>query len=244
MDMTDDKKNKIPAALVEALIKVRGDADFSKVVTADAFPIRKSIKGDAYKGAIPGQMIAGEGIFLGKYEPKDKEGKKLGLRFNVFAAPEDLTNAMGKKDTFRYTEALQRINDLKDFHGYNGERYENDSALFTALKNGSYKGGWVIPPCELLIGYRIGEEDLPSGGVETVQADNLFDHKSSGAFGVSFYTDPKLANFASTQYYWSCTELRYKPEVVFDADLKDGSIGLSDKTKAIINCRLVRLVPC
>ena len=127
------------------------------------------------------------------------DGNSLGKTFNVFAAPEDLTNASGEKEECSYTETVQRLAELKGWNGFDGTNYETDKEFYEALKTDSYKGGWIMPPRELLTGTAA---DGPSGVRKgaAVQPDNLFDHQSKGAL------KRYLAMAAGTaQWYWSST---------------------------------------
>jgi hypothetical protein len=202
---------------------------------------RKKAEEEALKNPTPGKEIAGEGVFLGQFRPKGRDGKSLGVVFNAFAAPEDLTDTSGKKETFKYVDAVKRVKGLKDFHGHDGESYATDKELNQALKSGSYKGGWVIPTRELLIGTEAdGPTGIRKGGV--VQPDNLYDHREKGDLKGTFCT--KAASGSGfPQWYWSCTEDREDPACVWDAGFSDGYGGWARKGIIRLSCRLVRLVP-
>src|SRR5947208_2846954 len=87
-------------------------------------------KAEILRNAEPGQMITGEGIFLGQYQ-------SLGRIFNVFAAPEDLPAMM------KYVDAVKYIAELKGWNGFDGTNYATDKEFRQALKDGSYTGGWI-----------------------------------------------------------------------------------------------------
>ncbi len=53
------------------------------------------------------------GVYIGVWEPKDRTGKSLGKTFNIFAAPEDLTDDAGKKVLLTFNEAVQARGVLK-----------------------------------------------------------------------------------------------------------------------------------
>ena len=201
----------------------------------------------------PGQKMPDGTIYLGRYSPKDRDGNSLSKTFNVFAAPEDLTDTSGKKDTFKYVDAVKRVKDLKGFHGHDGESYATDKELNQALKNGTYKGGWIIPTRELLIGTEAdGPSGIRKGGV--VRPDNLYDHREKGALKGTFCTEAVRDGSSSKQSYWSCTEYREYPgeypPCVWVANFSDDGFegwGPSDISRMSwvpkpLSCRPVRLV--
>lgn len=114
----------------------------------------------------PGEMVKGEGIYIGEYDPKDGNGKSLGKLFNVYAAPEDLTSEISYKD------ALKKLKELKSWHGYDGTDYATSKKIIAALMNGNYKGGWIMPPLEIV---EVG-----------VQEASLCRHKNSGLLSGTF----------------------------------------------------------
>src|SRR5690606_25593004 len=67
-----------------------------------------------------GELVAGEGVYLGTYAPKDRDGISLSKTFNVFAAPEDLPGV------HQYVGAVAEISKLKNWHGHDGEAFNND----------------------------------------------------------------------------------------------------------------------
>ena len=181
-----------------------------------------------------GQYIEGQGIYLGQYKPKDRAGNSLGKVFNVYAAPEDLP------DTMKYLDTVKHIAGLKAWHGYDGTNYPTDKEIYQALKDGSYKGGWIIPPRELLIGTEPdGESGVRKGTI--IQPDNLFDHQNKGAFKGTFKTVASSGS-ASPDWYWSSTEDRDNPSCVWGARFSDGDEGWDHKDTIRLSCRPVRLV--
>ena len=158
-------------------------------------------------------MIPGQGIFLGRYAPKDREGNSLGKIFNVFAAPEDLTDATGNKGIFKYVDAVKRIASLKNWHGHDGTNYATDKELYMALKNGSYNGGWIIPTRDLLSG-----KDVDGN---TTQPDNLYAHKDKRDLSGTF-TTAAASGSDYPDWYWSSTEHRDDPSDVHSVRFSDG----------------------
>ena len=197
-------------------------------------PSVEELAEEAIANAKPGQLVSGQGVYIGKYQPKDREGNSLGKIFNAFASPEDLTNKSGKKATFIYVDAVKRIAELKDWNGFDGTNYATDKELYKALKDGSYTGGWIIPPRELLSGTDVdGEKD--------VQKDNLYAHKDKGSFKGTFTTAAARGGSVFFQWYWSCTKDRGHPSGVWNADFSDGFEDWHHKDIRL-SCRPVLLV--
>lgn len=193
--------------------------------------------------AQPGQMIEGHGVFIGTWTPKDSEGKSLSQTFNVFAAPQDLQDTPGSKESCSYIDAVKHIAGLKNWNGFDGANYATDKELIQALKDGSYKGGWVIPPLELLSGM--------NAACLQVQPDNLYAHKDKGALKNSFVKEA-IAGVHGSGYadrYWSSTERKPanpKPAdeiYMYSFSLSQGTYFISAKNYSWQSCRPVRLEP-
>src|ERR1700722_15468167 len=180
-----------------------------------------------------GQATADGTIYLGQYQPKDREGNTLGEIFNVYAAPEDLP------DTMRYVDAVEYIAGLKDWHGFNGTNYATDKETYAALKDGSYNGGWIIPTREFLAGKEAGGGSEAGKGA-IVSADNLFDHQNKGAFKGTFCTAASNGS-DFPDWYRSSTEQRGDPSHVWAARFADGGGGWCLKDGTLMSCRPVRL---
>ena len=188
----------------------------------------------AITSAKTGDLISGQGIFLGLYEPTDGDGNSLGKIFNVYAAPQDLP------DTMKYTDAVKYIASLKEWYGFEGTNYATDKEIYAALKDGSYTGGWIIPPYELLMGAK------PDGGQgiredRVTQPDNLFDHRNKGAFKGAFKT-AAVNGAGFPVWYWSSTEHRDNPSCGHAVRLADGGEDWLSKDGYRFSCRPVRLV--
>ena len=143
------------------------------------------------------------GIFLGAWTPQDSDGTSLRQTFNVFAAPHDVRNTPGKKESCNYLDAVKHVGSLKNWNGFDGENYDTDKDLIQALKDGTYKGGWVIPPREVLMGEN-------ADGVQ-VQPDNLYAHWDKGALKGSFVKEANESHGSLyADRYWSSTESQTK----------------------------------
>jgi hypothetical protein len=179
------------------------------------------------------KMEDGQGVFLGQYAPKDRDGNSLGKIFNVFAAPQDLTDASGKKETFKYVNAVKRIAELKNWNGFDGTHYATDKELYDALKNGSYNGGWIIPTRDLLSGKDVNGN--------ATQLDNLYAHKDKGALAGTFCMAASSGSVFPV-CYWSSTEHRDYSSVVHIVRFSDGGEFWFRKDIGRLSCRPVRLV--
>ncbi|MBI3440597.1 MAG: hypothetical protein HY052_02140 [Proteobacteria bacterium] len=174
----------------------------------------------------------GQSVYLGQYVPKDRDGNSLGKIFNVFAAPQDLTDASGKKETFKYVNAVKRIAELKNWNGFDGTNYATDKEIYQALKDGSYNGGWIIPTRDLLSGKDVdGNATTP---------DNLHAHKNTGALAGTFTTAASGSGYPG--WYWSSTENRDDSSGVHGVRFSDGYESWDRKDSLRLSCRPVRLV--
>ena len=176
----------------------------------------------------PGQKMPDGTIYLGRYSPKDREGNSLSKTFNVFAAPEDLPKMMTYLDTVKY------IAGLKNWNGYDGTNYANDKEIYAALKNKTYRGGWIIPTRDILDGKNVD--------FENTTPDNLCAHKDKGAFKGTFKTAVTSGSTCSLSYLSSTEHSEYSNGVC-DIRLLDGSYDWNYKDSFALSCRLVRLVP-
>jgi len=179
------------------------------------------------------KMEDSQDVYLGQYQPKDRDGNSLGKIFNVFAAPQDLTDASGKKEAFKYVDAVKRIAGLKNWNGHDGTNYATDKELYQALKNGSYDGGWIIPTRDLLSGKDV------NGNV--TQPDNLYAHKDKGALAGTFCVAASSGS-GYPDWYWSSTEDRGNSSGMHSVRFLDGGEGWSRKDDGRLSCRPVRLV--
>ena len=173
-----------------------------------------------------GQQTA-EGVFIGQYAPKDRDGISLGKIFNVFAAPQDL----GGRET--YVDTVKHISQLKNWNGFDGTNYATDKELYKAIKDGSYNGGWIIPTRDVLTGKDVDGNNTQSGNLlDAFKKGALKDVKTSSGSG-SYCPD----------WYWSSTEGRDCPSFVHDVRLSDGYESWDPKDGGRLSVRPVRLVP-
>lgn len=129
-----------------------------------------------------GEMVEGEGIYLGQWKPEDKyaeqaryvggrapwklgelRDRSCGQEFALFAAPENLTDDTGQtlRDTFE--NVTNRLSRLQNWHGHEGSTLRIDEDVYRAIRDGAEKEleDWFIPPrdvAEMLLRYKnIGE---------------------------------------------------------------------------------------
>jgi hypothetical protein len=174
-----------------------------------------------------GQLVAGQGVYIGQYAPKDRDGNSLGKIFNVFAAPQDLGG------TEKYVDAVKHVAQLKNWNGFDGTNYATDRELYKAIKDGSYNGGWIIPTRDLLSGKDVDGNKTQSG--------NLLAAKDAGALKDTFKTSSGSGSDCPV-WYLSSTEFRDYPSYVHIVRLSDGYAGWCRKDDFRLSCRPVRLV--
>lgn len=168
-----------------------------------------------------GDRCADGTIYAGTWEPENGDGTTLGV-FNLFAAPQDLTDDQGNRLLLTFNDAVAHIAGLKDWHGHDGGRFENDAALYAAIGDGSYGGEWFIPPQDVLLG-------------------NLYPNRNAGALSGTFATEFDGFDFA--RWYWSCTEHRDFPSFVWLVRFSDGDVDWFSKDYEALSSRPVRAEP-
>jgi len=191
--------------------------------------VAAAIKAESEKFNI-GDLVPGKGIFMGTWTPKDREGISLCKTFNVFAAPEGLTNKTGEILRCSYQNALNRIAGLENWHDHAGTSYASDRELLEDLKNDKYNGGWFIPPIELLCGYNIDDNQ--------VQPDNFKRYNHTGAFSDAM-RDKRISN-VFYYCYWSSSTPDKNSLATRCFTFSDGNRSWEDKTKDM-RCHPVRL---
>ena len=180
-----------------------------------------------------GQTIQGEGVFLGRWELRNEEGKSLGRVFNVFAAPEDLTDENGVPATRTLSATFAYLSGLKNWHGHDGSKFTKESDLRSALLEETYDGGWIVPPLELVNG-----EDLKENHV---QPDNMMVHKDKGDLKGTFTDDYYNAGLRH-YWYWSMTAEPEEADRAADIRFTDGKFFFHRMSGSYSSCRPVRLV--
>jgi hypothetical protein len=218
------------------------DKALSSATQRNTAEIAKNVLVDKPAGEEAGQLIPGKGIFLGVWSPKDRDGVSLGKTFNLFAAPYDLgldENGRGTKQILTYSDTVKAVSRIRNLMGHDGAGYKNDSELYAALKNSSYKGEWFIPTREMIAGMDIDGKQVQTDTL----TDTLFAHKDTGAFKNTFRL--AAANGSVDAYwYWSCSERRDYSTGVYGVRLFDGPVNSPvywlHKDAASLSSRLLR----
>ncbi len=242
----------MPKALRAAAATLKGrtavpDAAVARVLITDAFPISAVIvqtekqkaaaearaAEEALKNLRPGFRAGDKGIFVGTWQPKDRDGKSLGKTFNVFAAPTDLDPPdTSGKNCRQFVEAAEELGKRRNWHGHDGIQLGSDAALYNALKNGSAVGKWFIPPRDLLHG-----KDVDG---KVVQDKHLYGLQNEGDFKGTFTTEDKSSsNFPDR--YWSCTEHRDTSSHVWAVRFSGGDANWFGKDDIRLSCRPCRV---
>jgi hypothetical protein len=203
-----------------------GDVKVRPAVNDDAKPRAKT-------APEIGQLVEGKGVYVGTWTPKDRVGNSLGKTFNLFAAPYDLgldENGNGIKLVTTYKKAVTAVGKITNLLGFAGFRGKNDTDLYNALRDGSYKGEWFIPTKDILCG-----KDVDGNAV---QNDHLFGHRNTGALAGTFTTVKSGSDNAP--WYWSCTELASYSSLAWHQRFTDGGDGWGRKDYYELFVRCVR----
>ncbi len=168
----------------------------------------------------PGLFVPGKGVFLGARDVTDRDGMRLG-NFNFFAAPYDLgldAQGRGRKIVGTFNQAAGAVVGIRNLLGHDGGGWMSEAAWHDALREGQYKGEWILPPWDIL------HEALYPLKNEGTLKDTLTDKGGSGY----------------AHWYWSCTEHRDNPAIVYDVDFTDGHDGWGHKDYISLSSRVVR----
>lgn len=175
---------------------------------------------ETVKALVVGRYYDGKGIYMGRWQPDDRDWNSLHKTFNVYAAPTDLQDGAGKRILLQFKEAVAHVAQLRDWHGRDGFACSNDALLYRALADGTGIGKWFIPPKELLCG-----ANLNGNGVHV---SSLFALRKTGDFNGTF-------GESWESWYWSCSEHRdiqslvwaTRPSVGMEALLSKGNSSVS-----------------
>jgi len=202
---------------------VRIDSDGNVVVRTDDktnVDVSLAAGGDEAAAMQIGQMITGKGVFVGTWEPQDRDGNSLGKTFNLYAAPEDI----GVLATFN--DAVRHVAGLRNWHGHDGFNHNvNGNAscapLYDTLKDGSYNGEWFIPPLDAVQGNLYANKDA---------------FEPENALVTEYGSD-------DAHWYWSCTEPRVNASLVYGVAFTGGGGGWGHKDTISLSGRVVRAEP-
>lgn len=154
-----------------------------------------------------GQMVTNQGIYIGEWCPDIDLG--LGKVFNAFAAAKDLDGYAP------YIETTQKVGEIKNLHGHDGLYITYHGDFYRAIRNGSYKGQWILPLDDMIAPNRAIH---PHG---RTMMKTLYDLRNKGALKGTFNTvlysgDPnkepqpsreELIKRIEKSDYWTCSTL-------------------------------------
>jgi hypothetical protein len=185
-----------------------------------------------------GQMVEGEGLFAGVWQPLGKQ-RYMGLwewidlkkEWLVFVAPTDFRDDRKRSRISNFYEAAQEIVSRPQL-GHNGLMCLGEGDLHSALINKRYHGEWFIPPLELLCGKDVGGR--------IVNPQSLFANRAQSSFGFKTQWDPATPKTESEVFYWSCS---HPPdsENRYAVDFSTGEVSADPARSIMMNCRPVRL---
>jgi hypothetical protein len=180
-----------------------------------------------------GQLIEGQGIFLGRGRMRDSENRPLNQEFNLFAAPQPLTDKTGRITSLSYGYTIAQLDALEDWHGHDGKGYANYQELREAMNSGMYRGEWVMPARHMISGL--------DALANRIQTDTFLKHIDKGDLKEAF----NKATGDESLYYWSCTERADAWSRAWCLRLPDGALSDADLDKEISRnaCWPVRMTP-
>lgn len=179
-----------------------------------------------------GQYYKGEGVYVGTYEPVDRNGQYLGKVFNLFAAREDIDGSA------TYNDTVKKVKEIKALEGHNGAQFENDSGLYKVLESKNYDGEWFIPSLDMLKANNSIKRD---NDLVAMAGGSLYDLKEKGGLKSTFTTMNNGNDYV--HQYWSCTESKGDNSFVRFMDFSFGVDIVDPKGFRKLSCRLVRAVP-
>ena len=159
-------------------------------------------------------------IYIGSRELKDASDVALG-DFYLFAAPEDLKGKQRNRLLLTFSETVEHVEGLRDWYGYDGGNFANETAWQAAIRDGRYNGQWVIPPKDILV-------------------ENLFENRDQGALRSTFETASRPDE---AHWYRSSTAYRNSSSSVYVVDFTDGIGIVEGKDWGSLSSRLIRAEP-
>ncbi|GEM_PF-3481874 len=244
----------MPKELRAAVASLKGrapvpDASVVKIPVEEAFPVsavivreerikeaaQKKAEEDAKKNLRPGYKAGDRGIFICTVEPKDRNGKSLGVKLNVFGLPKDYVFS-GSEQCQTFKKAAEEVGNIKGLFGHDGlkldpEHYEE--GFIAAIKDGSAFGKWIIP-------FREWVDGKDRDGKIVQEKNNLYALQNEGDFKKTFTTE-RGGSSNYPHYYWSCTEHRVPSTYVWLVRFSDGDDGWSLKGYGRLSCRPCRV---
>ncbi|MDD3370549.1 MAG: hypothetical protein PHE27_01860 [Alphaproteobacteria bacterium] len=218
------------AAMSRRLAEVEAQLHISQALLGDFAP--------SSNGALKrGSFVENEGIFFGEWTPLNDKGQPIG-RYILFAAPEDLSDKGGNPLYLSFEDAAVEVASLHNYCGHDGVFYDSEDSLLKALEDGSYKGGWILPPKAIVNGENDENDELSPN---TLSA-NIF----NGDFKDTFCLSANENDMNNPCWYYTCSEYR-SGQLVWDGKItvvlvKDGDDFWHGRTKDRAACRPCRLV--
>ncbi len=168
------------------------------------------------------------GIYQGTQERVNKQG--LTEIWDIFAAPEDLTDENDRKYVGTYNNSVAELNKKRGWHGFDGECFADEKTLNKAFLDGTYGGGWFTPTKEILHGKNTNGD--------TVQSNNLYGQKDRMPAGSEYVTVNNGSDDA--RWYWSCTERPDDSSDVYNVQFSVGELHWDFKDLFKVSVRPVR----
>lgn len=180
-----------------------------------------------------GDYVPGKGAYIGDWVMTDSGGNSLSEVFAVYADVADVMDKNGNRALLSGDMAQQHVLRLKGHDGHDGEIYYSERSFRKAVQNGDYKGGWIIPPRELLMG------KTPSG--RKIEGGYLYAARDKGVLSGTF-NSVKDKNPVAMQY--RSANLMHFYNIAFCSVLSfETGLETTAMAAAPMPCRLIRLEP-
>ncbi len=190
-----------------------------------------------------GQMVKGEGIYLGIWEPSDLEGVSLGKVFDIYVSPKKLQNSYPEILRTTFNRAVQHVAELKNWFNHDGAHFESAAQIYTAIREGREKEleNWFIPTIDILGGF----SHLEDPKNVKFNPDNLYDYNEEGAFYDLYKRkrDMWTPEGYPTERFFSCSQHPVESSQNFVSTVQfdyDGTIEYVHKDGNILNVLPVR----
>jgi hypothetical protein len=157
----------------------------------------------------PGEMVAGKGIYIGKFDLVDAYGSSLGIRTSWFDAAMEL----GKPKAFNDTVDAVANNNTNGRGGLRLDPARYEAELFEKLKTGEAIGKNVIAPLAVVT------------TIYDLRNQGEYKHMSDGDLPGRLITTASDTANAHAHWQRSCTPDRTKPANVRAVDFTDGRGG-------------------
>jgi hypothetical protein len=183
-------------------------------------------------GLVVGQFYEGRGVYMGQMQPKNRNGRRIGKTYNLFAAKNDIKSQSGGYLMQNFKNMVREVAAVRGLHDHDGASVADVTALIRGLKDGSLEGKWVIPPLEWLLGKNVnhGASQTPS----------LYALRNTRAFADTFVTKPSVHPFRSP-LYWCLADHRDGQSILLGARFSDGNYISFGREFLRMSCRPCRV---